>query len=203
MGGWRRAVLMALTVALFLPSTATSLPSGVGKEANDGCMCHTFSESTVVTLSGLPEAYESNTTYNLTLTVSGKVDAVEGRPHGGFRLLATNGTVVFNTTLMQSLEGGVTHTEAGSGQRSWDLAWTSPEDNASRTTFTVHGNAVNGNQANTGDEWSTFETVLPGVEHVGDLALEEGIDGVTNTDRFLLVAGLVVLGALLWYSVRP
>jgi hypothetical protein len=203
MGEFRGLLVSLLLVALLLPGLASSRPDGVGREANDGCLCHTYADATKVVLSGLPEAYEGNTSYNLTLTVSGTVDPVENRSQGGFRMVISNGTLTFNTTLMQMMEGGLTHTEAGSNHRSWTVVWTSPEDNASRTTFTVHGNVVNGNLANTGDAWSTLEVVLPGVEHTGDLQPNDGLDGVDALDRALLVAGLLVLGALLWHSVRP
>ena len=85
----------------------------------------------------------------------------------------------------------------------WTFTWTSPANNDSTTTFTVHGNAVNGNNAQTGDAWATLETVVPGVQYEGDLSPEEGIDGVSQTDRLVLVAGLLLILGLLWSVARP
>ena len=65
------------------------------------------------------------------------------------------------------------------------------------------GNAVNGNNAPTDDAWATLELVVPGQAYQGDLTPDEGIDGVSQTDRMLLVVGLVLIAGLLWAVARP
>ena len=179
-------------------------PNGLGSEANEGCLCHTRDASTVVELRGLPEAFESTQNYNVTLVVSSSLVAVENASQGGFRLLVDEGGLVLdNNSLVQALDGGWTHTTEGSTMRSWNLVWQAPAENDTAATFVVHGNAVNGNNAPTGDAWSTLEVVVPGVAYDGDLVPREGIDGVSQTDRLILAVGLLALVGLLWSVGRP
>ena len=130
--------------------------------------------------------------------------ALENASQGGFRLLVDEGELVLdNDSLVQALDGGWTHTTEGSTMRSWNLVWQAPAENDTAATFVVHGNAVNGNNAPTGDAWSTLEVVVPGVAYDGDLVPREGIDGVSQTDRLILAVGLLVLVGLLWSVGRP
>lgn len=200
----RRALLVSVVLlALLTNQLVIASPNGLGSEANDGCLCHTPEADTEILLSGLPEAYEANTTYALTLELISAIEAVDDRSQGGFRMLVTEGTVGYDNATVQSLDNGWTHTYNGSLQRTWSVEWTSPHVNDTATTFTVQGNAVNGNNAQTGDAWSTFEIVVPGVAYDGDLNPDEGIDGVSQTDRLVLVAGLLLILALLWSVARP
>jgi hypothetical protein len=198
----QRAAWLGLALLVLLANGVTASPLGLGSEANEGCMCHTLDTTTSVALTGLPEAYEANMSYALTLTVDGSVESQEGQHQGGFRMLVSNGTVQADESEVQFLDGGWTHTEAGSYKRTWSFTWISPNDNTSRTDFVVHGNVVNGNNAPTGDGWNSFETVLPGVAFEGDLTPDEGIDGLSSTDRILLGVALLVLVGLLWSSIR-
>ena len=199
-----QAVLIGvLGLTLFASSLVSSTPYGIGEVANDGCLCHTMESPVDVTLAGLPDAYEANTTYNLTLSVTSSVPSVDGESKGGFRLLASNGTLSGDDQLVHAMEGGWTHTTNGSEWRTWSLTWQSPVDNSSRTEFIVHGNAVNGNNATSGDAWSTLEVVIPGVNYQGDLIPNEGINGLDSNDRILLVVALLVMVGLLWTSARP
>lgn len=185
-----------------VPTTPAS-PHGVGEEGNQGCQCHTEHPPLDVHLSGLPEAYGANTTYNLTLQLNSDLPIVENRSQGGFRMMATNGTLLFNGTEAQELDRGWTHREAGTYQRSWAFQWTSPLDNNSRTEFNIWANAVNGNQAPSGDEWSSLQVVVPGEGYQGDLSASDGIDGLSGTERLLLGAVLLAIAGLLWASIRP
>ena len=49
----------------------------------------------------------------------------------------------------------------------------SPDNNATFVDFTVYGNAVNGNQASTGDEWNSLDLRLPGTQYEGELSADE------------------------------
>jgi len=80
--------------------------------------------------------------------------------------------------------------------------WISPLNNDSRTDFTVHGNAVNGNNAPTEDGWSSLEIAVGGVAFEGPLEPHVGIDGLNGGDKVLLAVGLAVLVGLLWVSAR-
>ena len=203
MFGRRTLIVAVLFLGLFTNQAVVASPNGLGAEANEGCLCHTAVDATQVQLSGLPEAYEANTTYALRLEVFSDVEAVDDRSQGGFRMLVSEGTITYDNDSVQRLDNGWTHTYNGSHQRIWTITWTSPMSNESTTTFTVHGNAVNGNNAQTGDAWATLETVVPGVLYEGDLSPEEGIDGVSQTDRIVLVAGLLLILGLLWAVARP
>lgn len=198
----QRVAWLMLALLLFIAKGTTASPLGLGSEANEGCMCHSLDAGTRVVLTGLPEAYESNTSYMITVSVESSVDPQEGSYQGGFRFLASNGTVQANITEVQFLDGGWTHTEKGALKRTWSFEWISPNDNTSRTDFVVHGNAVNGNSAPTGDAWNTVELALPGVAFDGALTPKEGIDGLSSTDRMVLVVALLVLVGLLWSSTR-
>jgi len=201
--GRRTGALVGVSLLVLLSSVTVAVPSGIGQEGNEGCLCHAQEPSTKVLLSGLPDRYESNTTYSLMLTVDSPVPVDEDHHQGGFRLLVSNGTLEGNSTELQALDGGWTNTEASSYQRVWNITWRSPVDNTSRTDFVVHGNAVNGNNAPTEDGWSTFEVVVPGAGYVGEVTPDEGIDGLSSTDRIVLAVGLLMLVGLLWAVARP
>ena len=193
-----------LLLALAMCNLVVASPNGLGSEANEGCLCHAPEEGTVVELEGLPDAFASNSTYQLTLTVVSPIVAVENGSQGGFRLLLDEGTIdVGNSTTVQLRDGGWTHTTNGSNHRSWVFEWRTPEVNDTAATFVVHGNAVNGNNAPTGDGWTTLELVVPGEAYQGPLTPDEGIDGVSASDRALLVIGLVLIGGLVWAVARP
>lgn len=201
----RRCMAAAVMLLAMMASTwAVASPNGLGAEANEGCLCHTPDTSTSIEVAGLPESFVSNQTYNLTLIVTSSIDPVENRSQGGFRLLVDEGEIVLNNdSAVQELESGYTHTNEGSMLRTWNLVWQAPLENDTAATFTVHGNAVNGNNAATGDAWATVEVLVPGEAYEGDLTAEEGIDGVSQTDRLILVVGLVILVGLLWSVGRP
>ena len=156
-------------------------------------------------MNGLPDvAFESNTTYNLTLTISSPIEPSANNSQGGFRWVVDEGQLsAVNNSTVQELDGGWTHTYEGSFLRTWEVQWTSPADNTTAANFVIHGNAVNGNNAPTDDAWATLELVVPGQAYEGDLTPDEGIDGVSQTDRMLLVVGLVLIAGLLWAVARP
>lgn len=199
----RTLFLATMFLLLWGNQLAVASPYGLGDEANEGCLCHTPEAETKVQLTGLPHAFESNITYTLTLEVISPIEAVDNRSQGGFRMLISDGELAYDNTSVQERDNGWTQTSNGSYHRVWSFAWTAPSVNDTATTFTVHGNAVNGNNAQTGDAWSTLETVVPGVMYEGDLSPEEGIDGVSQTDRMLLAVGLLLILALLWSVARP
>jgi len=199
----RCVVLLGLALCLVAAPTMPASPHGVGDEGNQGCQCHAEDPSLNVQLTGLPEAYSMNTTYNLTLLMEGDVPIQENRSQGGFRMVVTNGTLHFNDTEAQEMDRGWTHREAGTQQRSWSFQWTSPSESDSRTEFRIWANAVNGNQAQTGDGWSSLQVVVPGEDFSGELEASEGIDGLSSSERLLLGAVLVVMAGLLWAGARP
>ena len=197
-----RIVLLGILVLFLIAPAVTGSPYGLGSEANEGCLCHTPVDSTGVELAGLPDAYEANTTYPLTLTVTSDVMARENESQGGFRMTVSNGTLVHNDSEIQYLDGGWTHRLNGTYQRVWNMSWVSPSDSTSRTDFVVSGNAVNGNGDTSGDAWATATYAIGGVDFEGDLVPREGIDGLDSSDRILLLVALVGIVALLWTTSK-
>lgn len=126
-----------------------------------------------------------------------------GEEAGGFRLLITEGSISFdsNEGLIQEMDEGWTHTEAGNAVRTWNLTFTSPRDNSSFVDFTIYGNAVNGNQATTGDEWNAVTLRLPGVLYDGEL-LEGMSDEFTPMDYSVGLVSLLALTYLLVTTLR-
>ena len=117
-----------LLVLLFAPSIS-SIPSGVGDMANEGCLCHGgISDATTVVISGLPEKFESNTTYNLSLEIESSINASKDSHQGGFRFFTKGGGVVQfeNASEVQQLNDGWTHELAGTYPCQWNLTLTSP-----------------------------------------------------------------------------
>jgi hypothetical protein len=190
-----------LTILLMLPSVS-SVPSGVGVEGNEGCLCHSRMDSTTVSLVGLPTEYGANMTYDVQLLINSPVEIVEEQSQGGFRITVSNGTMTFNESEAQFLDNGWTHTENGTYQRAWNFTWTSPNNNMSRSEFLVYGNAVNGNDGQTGDGWNEYSVVLPGIEYEGDLDKSSSIDGLGMYDKLLLAIGLCALVGMLWSAGR-
>lgn len=199
----RCLVLVGLVICLVGVPTMMASPHGVGQEGNQGCQCHNEQPSLDIRLMGLPLAYAANTSYNLTLQINSDIPIQENRSQGGFRMVVTNGTLAFNGTEAQEMDRGWTHRQLGTQQRAWSFQWTSPQENNSKTEFRVWANAVNGNQAQTGDAWSSLQSVVPGEGYQGELEASQGIDGLSGSERLLLGAVLLVIAALLWFSARP
>ena len=199
-----RAVVVVLVLAL-LSQVAVSAPSGIGKSANEGCLCHgDRDQSTTVWIEGLPASYESNTIYNFSIIIeSEKVAANPNGSIGGFRMLVVGGSITFDESagLIQELDDGWTHTESGNMVRSWNLSFVSPEDNASYVDFTVYGNAVNGNQASSEDAWNSLSLRLPGVEYDGEIFSDQA-DGFSPMDYSVGLVSMVALVGLLIITLR-
>lgn len=199
-----RAVVVVLVLAL-LSQVAVSAPSGIGKSANEGCLCHgDRDQSTTVWVEGLPESYESNTMYNFSITVESETVAVNPNGSiGGFRMLVVGGSIIFDESagLIQELDGGWTHTESGNKVRSWNFSLLSPEDNASYVDFMVYGNAVNGNQASSEDAWNSLSLRLPGVEYDGEIFSDQA-DGFSPMDYTVGLVSMIALVGLLIITLR-
>lgn len=199
-----RATVAVIVLAL-LAQVAVSAPSGIGSAANEGCLCHgEKNTNTNVELHGLPESFESNTSYNFSIIVTSQtIPQNTNGESGGFRLLVTGGSIFFNETegLIQVLDDGWTHTELGNTVRMWNFSLMSPADNSSYVDLTVYGNAVNGNQASTGDEWNSLDLRLPGTQYEGEM-LGEKTDEFNPLDYTVGIVSMLVLVGLLIITIR-
>lgn len=169
-------LLAGLTFVAFLVVASQAWGNSGGAppgSAQDGCNCHSANPSNTVklTLDGLPVTFASNSTYNLTLTVEGRaaLPAPVGRNQGGFAVEADAGTLVITDADTMQLRGAMlTHTAAGNDQRMWNFQWASPANASTNVTFSIAGNAVNGDGLNNAqDEWN-LGTVTVGVPAVNN-----------------------------------
>ena len=190
----RVVVVLVLMAALFFAPPITAFPSGIGNQADNGCLCHGVADtSTQVELSGLPQAWEANTTYTLNISISSTDETLANGSMGGFRLLISDGEVNYSRELVQLLEDGLTHTEKGSDGRQWQVNWTSPDVATSTVHFELYGNAVNGDGESSGDAWSSFKISLPGVNAT---TIEVASSGPTPTELGGLIVAVVAIAIL-------
>lgn len=147
---------LLLSVFILLYITTTSSSGGITGKAAIGCGgggCHTSSNNTSITLTGIPASgFVLGTSYTCTLTVNNATKA-----KAGFDLTCSTGTLTAGTGM--NLNGTMelyhnTPKNILSGTVSWTFTWTAP---ASGTTvnFNVAANAVNGNGNAVGDEFWT------------------------------------------------
>ena len=197
-------MLTLVILAFFLP-LATSAPNGIGTSADEGCLCHGEKNSeTTVLVTDLPEFFEANTTYNFSIELtSDNIPEQTGKAAGGFRLLISGGMIAFDEGegLVQAKDDGWTHTEAGNALRKWNFSFTSPMDNTTFVDFTIHGNAVNGNQASTGDEWNQLTLRLPGAQYDGEM-LSNQTNEFAPTDYLVGLVSLLALTLILAITLR-
>ena len=191
------AVIFLFAVLILMPiNEVNGFPSGVGDIGEQGCLCHgAENDLTSVQISGLPEKYESNTTYFLQLVVHNpQIDVNASSAQGGFRLVVSSGTITFNdTNATQIIGDGWTHTELGNQQRIWNLTWQSPSDNTSLSALTLFGNAVNGNGEFTGDGWNKIKIYVLGVENYNTFDQASANHELDVFDKAMLGLGLLVL----------
>ena len=155
-------LLAIIGVALIAAPQFTAEKGGIDSRADDGCYCHTSSDSTSTTITGLPDSFNASTEYNLTITVVN--DEIKGDANqGGFRLIVNQGTMVYDEDKIQNMDGGLTHTAEGNDQRSWNVVWTSPADDTKVVEFKVWGNAVNGDVSPQGDGFAGTSYDVAGI----------------------------------------
>ena len=193
----RVAYLSLIFSLIVIIPPSDSFPNGVGKEASSGCLCHgPNSDSTNLDLDGLPEKFESNTSYYLNLKLISETEiASENSTKGGFRINVSHGEIVFeNSSHGDFIEDSWTHTEEGNKFRTWNFTWTSPEDNSSSVEFKIFGNAVNGNGDPYGDSWNYLDFKLGGVEYFEDLSVKEKDYQIQTYEAIILA--VVFIGLL-------
>ena len=193
----RVAYLSLIFSLIVIIPPSDSFSNGVGKEASSGCLCHgSNSDSTNLNLYGLPEKFESNTSYYLNLKLISETEiASENSTKGGFRINVSHGEIVFeNSSHGDFIEDSWTHTEEGNKFRTWNFTWISPEDNSSSVEFKIFGNAVNGNGDPYGDSWNYLDFKLGGVEYFEDLSVKEKDYQIQTYEAIILA--VVFIGLL-------
>ena len=209
------ALLSLVLISLVMVPQLDAAPGGIGSAGDNGCSCHGGpSSDTVVSVTGLPETYNSSETYTFTVTVTNDVMTLHndgsteganpwnGRA-GGFRILASKGTVTaVDPAMAQEMDGGLTHTSVSNTVRTWDFEWTAPADDSKFVDFKIYGNAVNGGNGFNGDMWNSYETTIAGIA-AGEMA-----PSVRALVLLLTAVGLalgLILLAVMWvyYSRSP
>lgn len=207
MCGAKSLVLLFFSILLFAAPLVQSVPSGVGDIGDDGCLCHgEKSQSTTVTIDGIPQQWVANSTYNMSIIINSTVEISqdENARLGGFRLMIDGGTVIFEqSNNSQVINEGYTHTSMGNQYRQWNFSWTAPSSNDSVVTFVVHGNAVNSDEGSSGDAWNYISYSVGGEGFTGVIGDPPNYsDEIQNSEIALLVFAVISLAGLFYYSTK-
>ena len=187
--------LLALLFILVLVGQSYAFPTGADDRGDNGCLCDGGSDdSTTVTLTGLPGMYNSSQEYNVTLTIESPVEMNEVQ--GGFRILVSHGEIVGEG--WQDIDNGYTHTSEINDRRVWDAVWIAPEETDKLATFVIHGNAVNGNDEASGDEWNSQSIAVPGPNYTGEVEAPELSSAPNN---FKLAIGGIAVALVLGLAI--
>tara|TARA_B100001750_G_scaffold162246_2_gene130994 strand:+ start:298 stop:915 length:618 start_codon:yes stop_codon:yes gene_type:complete len=163
----RTWLILALVLLLLIGTSLAQVSArSIGvTETPFGCVCHSGSASddVTITLNGVPSNYSVNDMANLTVTITGGPEITnESANHGGFNLIVSAGELSSLDNTTQIIDGEATHTTFGNNQRIWHIKWASPSNNHEDVTFTAHGNSVNGDGSNLGDEWNKVVIISAG-----------------------------------------
>ena len=128
-----------------------------------GCTCHgggAPSTEVVVSISGVPRAYNLSETYTFTITLQHSTNA-----EGGYMLWDDGAGTLIPGEGSKSNDvepGAISQSEPGNN---WIVQWISPTEDIGSVNFRMVGNAVNGNGVfDEGDKWNilTFTISEPG-----------------------------------------
>lgn len=197
----KKLVLFSLTMVLLLAATSPLLTPATAR--NDGisntslgCVCHSgkSTESVQVTLTGLPDNYSAGDIVDLKITITGGPEVTnDSKNLGGFNLHVTGGILSpMNDSTVQIVDNQATHKAIGNDQKSWNVTWTAPQVESEKITFTVTGNAVNGDEkADSGDKWNQQKYEVLGVDYGEGNGLP-GFSALTASAATFLTALFVV-----------
>ena len=205
------AILALLLVALASTTSYEARPGGIGKQGDGGCSCHGGMESnTVITVDGLPSAFNASEEYLFTLTITNDdVEISDDGAHGGFRIIPSGGVLEsvpdINGNVANDMEGGLTHSLDTNDRRTWEFKWTAPSDDTDIANFIIYGNAVNGNGAadtDGSDQWNKLEISVPGL-NANPSAPSAAALTILMT-AIGLALGLILIGSMwVFYTRNP
>lgn len=160
-------VLLLIPVSAFLLMSSsggrTDGRSGSPGDSGSSCAaCHSggnFSSSLNITTNIPASGYNTNTSYNITVTNSST-----GASGHGFQLVAEKTSNNSKTGTLAAGSGSringtadrITH--SGVSQNSWSFTWTSPATDQGEVKFYAASVATNGNGGTTGDQVVTTST---------------------------------------------
>ncbi len=194
-------------ILLFTSPLAQSASSGIGDDADNGCLCHgSKSQSTTVVIEGLPQQWVANQSYEMAITINSTIEKSQDSDAqlGGFRLMIDDGIVVFEeNNNSQIIDEGYTHTSQGNEYRQWNFTWTAPTYNDTVVTFVAHGNAVNSDQQTTGDAWNYFSSSVAGEGFTGVIKEPPNYSNdISNSEIALLIFTAITLVGIFYYSTK-
>jgi len=196
-----------ILILLFASPLAQSIPSGIGEDADNGCLCHgSKSQATTVRIDGIPQQWVANSTYEMAIIINSTIEQSQDADArlGGFRLMINDGIVIFEeSNNSQIIDDGYTHTTQGNAYRQWNFSWTAPTYNDTVVTFIVHGNAVNSDQQSTGDAWNYFSSSVAGEGFTGAIGNPPNYSNeIQNSEIALLLFAAISLTGLFYYSTK-
>jgi len=154
-------VIMALMLAAPVLGNPNGPPweNGDGIIVETGCTCHgggAPSTEVVVSISGVPRAYNLSQTYEFTINLQHASNEL-----GGFVLYDYNaGTLTAGEGSQQDPDepGALSQAEPGND---WVVTWTAPAEDIGSVNFQLVGNAVNGNgNFDEGDKWNILSFII-------------------------------------------
>ena len=165
----RRTISLMLILSLMLVAPVLGNPNGPpwnngGNLVIDtGCTCHgggAPSTEVVVSVSGVPRAYNVSEVYTFTISLQ------HASNDGGGFLFWDNGIGTLEpgegSKTVDDEPGALSQSEPGND---WVVTWTAPSEDVGPANFKLVGNAVNGNGVfDEGDTWNilTFTVSEPG-----------------------------------------
>lgn len=170
----RMGTLLIILCGLILTTSSGIAEKDGISDVPNGCNCHSAVPhgSVIISLEGLPDAFNASETYMMNISVSGGAEQIEEPLNtAGFNVWVSRGTlsIIEGATDVQIENGEATHTEAGNDQRNWTVMWTSPPSDEVTATFRITVNTVNGdNQPSSDDQWNRLSGEVPGINVGGD-----------------------------------
>ena len=154
---------LVLLLLLSMAPLSTGNSNGIFNQGS-GCgggYCHGSNTNAVVSMSGQPASYTAGQAYTLSISVTG---GASGSTNGGFSLEVNTGTLSTGGVGIMSVKvdsSGTSATHTTNSYRSWSVDWTAPATGAGIATFDLGGNAVDGNNYNTNDNWDSVSYQVP------------------------------------------
>ena len=158
-------ILLVGLIALLFVAPAMSMPggppwmSGSNLTVEVGCTCHgdgVPSPNVIVSISGVPRAYDAGETYTFTISLQ---DAEN--QEGGF-LIWDYGAGTFTpgegSRFADDEPRAIGQSDYGNN---WVITWTAPAEDTGDVNFQLVGNAVNGNgNFDSGDHWNILSFII-------------------------------------------
>lgn len=149
-------LVFVLAAMQFLFSSNSGGVYGKSTSGCGGAGCHQNSPNTIIDLTGIPATgYVLGATYPVTLTVSNP-----SKSEAGFNLTVNQGSISAGSGMSANGAQELKHTQPKamvSNVATWTFNWTAPATGTSPVIFFIAGNAVDGNNNSSNDEFETTQ----------------------------------------------